>query len=379
MRIVLEGRDLVKYPFLKEAQQYIKDYAASIHTFLPTKPGELALRSAHSSIEASLSFRKSIGTEIVVPDYPHDNAESRVFIAGYALARILLSCYGDRNLIERFCVYQSWLFYHHIQTERASLVQYIAEQFGMEYRSHVIPVSQYIGIIASVSDPHWRLINRHVISGQVFIEPEEFLELLRERLASILREQLPLRIPEEICSLLAPSLDEIKVLHQERMFEEFGPVDDEAYPPCISNLLLILTKGGHLSHMARFAGTSFLHNIGMDSVSIVELYGNAPGFDLERTSYQVNHIAGDGGSGTDYTSPMCATMKTHGLCVHADALCATINHPLTYYKRKKADRAKKERVLLKNDKKEEKHEENEKTKERPDRNSNPSRRRDRPT
>jgi len=347
MRIVLEGRDLVKYPFLKEAQWYIKDYAASIYTFLTSKQGELALQIATSLIESSLSFRKSTRTEINVPDYPHDNVENRVFIAGYALARILLSCYGDRNMIERFCVYQAWLFYHHIQTERIDLVQYISEQFGMEYRSHVMNVPQYVSITASVSDAHWRLVNRHVVSGQVFVEQDEFLELMREKLASILRDQLPLRIPQEICSTLEPSLDEMKRLHQERMLEEFGPVDDSAYPPCISHLLLSLTKGGYLSHMARFAGTSFLHNIGMNPISIIELYGNAPGFDLERTAYQVNHISGDGGSGTEYTSPMCATMKTHGLCVHADALCKTVNHPLTYYKQKKIEHAKKEGTLKK--------------------------------
>jgi len=347
MRIVLEGRNLVKYPFLKEAQQYIKDYAASIHIFLTSKQGELAVRSAISMIEASLSFRKNTGTGINVPDYPHDNTGNRVFIAGYAIARILLSCHGDRSMIERFCVYQAWLFYHHIQTERTELVQYIAQQFGMEYRSKVVPVPQYVAIIASVSDPHWRLVNRHIVSGQVSVKQDEFFELMREKLASILRDQLPLRIPEEICSIVAPALNEIKEIYQERMFEEFGPVDDSAYPPCISDLLLRLTRGEHLSHMARFAGTSFLLNIGMEPISIIELYGHAPGFDLERTSYQVHHISGDGGSGTDYTSPMCATMKTHGLCVHADTLCANINHPLTYYKRTKAERSKKTRPLEK--------------------------------
>ena len=333
MRIVLEGRDLAKYPYLKEAQQYIKEYATSIQIFLASKQGELALRSAISSIEASLALRKSAGTDINLPDYSHDSTGNRIFIAGYAIARILLSCHNDRGMIERFCTYQAWLFYHHIQTERAELVQFIAQQFGMEYQSETMSVPEYITIIASVSDPHWRLVNRHIVSGHVFVKQDEFLELMRERLASILREQLPLRIPEEICSILTPSLHEIKEIYQEKMFAEFGPVDDSAYPPCISDLLLRLTQGGHLTHMARFAGTSFLHNIGMDPVAIIELYGNAPGFDLERTSYQVHHITGD--SGTDYTSPMCATMKTHGLCVHADTLCATISHPLTYYKRKK--------------------------------------------
>jgi DNA primase large subunit len=85
----------------------------------------------------------------------------------------------------------------------------------------------------------------------------------------------------------------------------------------------------------------------MDPLSIIELYGQSPGFNLERTAYQVNHISGEGGSGTEYTSPMCATMKTHGLCVHANPLCAKINHPLTYYKRKKIELTKKPSFLSK--------------------------------
>jgi DNA primase large subunit len=350
MHIVLEGRDLVRYPFLKEAKQYIGEYATSIETFLASKSGEIALKSAISMITSSLTFKKGIEAN-KMPDYPNNATENKIFIAAYALARILLSCSGNRSMIERFCIYQGWLFYHHIQQDiqegREDLVQFIAHQFGMEVGSEVLPVTQYISITASVPDARWHLVNRHIVSGQVFIEKDEFYELLREKLISILNDQLPLRVPEGICSSLSPSLDDIKKVYQERMLEEFGPVDDDAFPPCISALLESMAKGGYLSHMARFTGTSFLHNIGMDPLSIIELYGHSPGFNLERTAYQVNHISGEGGSGTDYTSPMCATMKTHGLCIHANALCAKINHPLSYYKRKKTELTKKSSLLSK--------------------------------
>jgi DNA primase large subunit len=55
--------------------------------------------------------------------------------------------------------------------------------------------------------------------------------------------------------------------------------------------------------------------------------------------YQVEHITGRGGSGTEYTTPACAAMRTTGLCVHRDSLCEKVNHPLNYYKTKKRDKS----------------------------------------
>jgi len=56
--------------------------------------------------------------------------------------------------------------------------------------------------------------------------------------------------------------------------------------------------------------------------------------------YQVEHITGRGGTGTEYTTPACAAMKTTGLCVNKDTICEKISHPLSYYKIKKNDQSK---------------------------------------
>jgi DNA primase large subunit len=76
----------------------------------------------------------------------------------------------------------------------------------------------------------------------------------------------------------------------------------------------------------------------MDVSGIAALYARSPDFDPEKTMYQVEHITGRGGSGTEYTTPACAAMRTTGLCVHRDPLCEKIGHPLSYYKVKKRDR-----------------------------------------
>lgn len=119
------------------------------------------------------------------------------------------------------------------------------------------------------------------------------------------------------------------------MLEEFGTVEESAFPPCIQAIIHALIERTHLTHMGRFAVTAFMHNIGMENTRIVEIYGHVPDFDLSKTMYQVDHISGRGGSGTEYVAPLCSTMRTHALCVRPDALCKTITHPLTYYKQKK--------------------------------------------
>ncbi len=73
----------------------------------------------------------------------------------------------------------------------------------------------------------------------------------------------------------------------------------------------------------------------MDVTSIAQLYARSPDYDQEKTMYQVEHITGRGGTGTEYTSPACAAMKTTGICINKDAVCEKINHPLSYYKIKK--------------------------------------------
>ena len=52
------------------------------------------------------------------------------------------------------------------------------------------------------------------------------------------------------------------------------------------------------------------------------------------TRYQIEHIAGERGSGTKYTCPPCSVLQTHGVCKNRDETCRRIYHPLAYYKRK---------------------------------------------
>jgi DNA primase large subunit len=66
----------------------------------------------------------------------------------------------------------------------------------------------------------------------------------------------------------------------------------------------------------------------------VQLYVSVTDFDEALTRYQIEHIAGLKGARTRYTPPTCNTLRTHGICRNQDAICKTVTHPLSYYRRK---------------------------------------------
>jgi DNA primase large subunit len=201
-----------------------------------------------------------------------------------------------------------------------------------------MPLPDYVEIVSPLHDARFKLVNRNVYHGFIEIKKEERYELLRERIRVILRRDLPYKVPKSLCEQLAPVAEPIKKVYQEQMLQQFGTIEESAFPPCMQALILALTAGTNLTHAGRFALTTFIHTIGMDVTGIAQLYARSPDFDAEKTMYQVEHITGRGGSGTEYTAPACPAMKTTGLCTHPDAHCEKVNHPLSYYKIKKKEK-----------------------------------------
>lgn len=330
----LDLRDLAKYPFLKEAQSYISAHTQSLEEYLQSPSGSLAVKEALDTIVQAIQFNPRQNQEYDT-SIPSESSAVKIFIAAYPVSRILVSCMGDRMIIDRLCRYQSWKVFRFLQEEEPAKKTIIAASLGLSGNFSAIPVIQYVEIASRMQEERWKLVNRIVEKGIVRIYPDEIDEILRERLRVIMMQHLPMKVPPALCGLLKPAHDRITAIVQERMLEEFGTVEESAFPPCIQAIIQALVQRAHLTHMGRFAVTAFLHNIGMENTRIVEIYGHVPDFDLSKTMYQVDHISGQGGSGTEYTAPLCSTMKTHSLCVHPDALCTRVTHPLTYYKQKK--------------------------------------------
>jgi DNA primase large subunit len=340
MDFVPSLKELSHFPFLKKAQDHIKVRFSSLDSLLKESRGESLTSRAIERIRDALSKKKIFAPEI------SDSVDDE--IATYALARIIVSCVNDKQLIERLTRYEAERGYYFLVNEEEWNQNYkledsgysrlcitLSNELGIQITKDRMPLTDYVELASSLHEDRFRLVNRRLARGFVEIKKEERYELLRERIRVLIRHDLPHKVPSSVCEKLAPPVASIKKEYQEQMLQQFGSINESAFPPCIQALVLALTAGSNLTHAGRFALTTFVHTIGMDVTGIAQMYARSPDFDQEKTMYQVEHITGRGGSGTEYIAPACAAMKTTGLCINRDKLCETVNHPLNYYRQKK--------------------------------------------
>ncbi|HJJ35549.1 MAG TPA: DNA primase large subunit PriL [Methanocorpusculum sp.] len=319
----VELRDLIHYPFLPEAQKVLASRGISVASLAKSTSGQQYLDKACSRVMYAIDGKNQ---------YPEDTSGDNISdIVTYVLARILVSCIKDRMTIQRFVRAESKRVYSYLSIEQnKTLKQRVCQEFGISDDAEELTVLQYVEMAASITDSKWRLINRKVQNGIVEISPDELEILLSEKIRAHLSSSLPLSVPESLAQSFQPWVDKISARVQERTLEEFGTIEETAFPPCIQTLIEAAAAGANIAHAGRFALVAFLHTIGMPAAQIESIFARSPNYNPEMTEYQVNHILTN-----EYTPPSCLTMQTHGVCSHKVALCEKMPHPLSYYREMK--------------------------------------------
>ncbi|MDO8841536.1 DNA primase large subunit PriL [Methanocalculus sp.] len=329
MKVRLELQDLAHYPFLKEAQEIIAERGISFEFITRNSQNQSYLAAAVNRIRTAMLRREN--QQMTDADDPIQD------IVSYALARILISCTKNRTGIGPLSRFEADRALYFLQLEKNQGVRtHLFRELGIPFSGGAIPYTRYIEIASTLREERYRLVNRDLSMGMVQLNPDEEEFLLRERIRTLLLDQLPLNLPASACSNFSDSISEIDSILSERTTEEYGNVDEGGFPPCIRALYNSALQGKYLSHSGRFALTTFLNTIGMETTGIISLFSGGGDFNLDMTTYQVDHIISHGDDG--YTAPTCATMRTHGICVGKNKACELINHPLNYYRRQKKAR-----------------------------------------
>ncbi|MFZ7137525.1 MAG: hypothetical protein ACOWW1_03800 [archaeon] len=187
-------------------------------------------------------------------------------------------------------------------------------------------------------DKNWKLVNHLLIDGDVFLTKREVSRLLEEEVRKYIENRLdttirslPVDLMERVNKLKEIAAEKEEQIRLERMPDR---IVMEAFPPCIQGVYDKVSAARPVSHLGRFALTSFMLSIGMSSEDVFNFFRSVSDFNERMTRYQVEHIAGTRGSGTKYTPPNCATLRTHGVCVSRDPECRGAVNPLICYKRK---------------------------------------------
>ncbi len=339
--MLLSPPDLAKYPFTKESRDYIKGLDLKVDELVDPDFGE-ALNRAEQRVEEAL-----LGGEVKWGGERYYEIE----VLSYPVAIMLVVSIDDDFLGRRYALAEAKRAYSLFRGERdperlleiaGSAFDWRAEDLASDanqsydYALHFV---DYLRNASRIRSEPWKLINRLVINGMVFLKKDEFARLLSEEVQkhvhSTITSSPKINLPPQLLQRIA-RITQILAERREKMRLEELPEKTmaAAYPPCIKRLYDALLTGRHLSHVGRFSLTSFLLNVGVDTEELIRVYTSVSDFDERLTRYQTEHIAGKKGSGTKYLPPNCDTLKTHGLCPGSDEVCRTIRHPLSYYRTK---------------------------------------------
>ncbi len=336
---MLTRADLAKYPFLLEAQEYIRELGFTIEDIAQPEFSPV-LERAERRLEEALAKGK------IAQEVPDEKTE----ILSFPISNLILSLTGEERARRRFALAEAKKAYERLKLEDPEKLEQIAtktfswkieradRKIGNRLFEFAIKLPDYLRNSVHLKEPKWKLSNRIVDHGQVYATREETARLLEEEVRTRIttRSTNP---PGQLPPLLQPRVDQarnliIKWLGLPTNYELPKVPMPEAMPPCIRHLIDQLAEGKNVAHMGRFALAAFLSNIGTQEDEVVRLFKPATDFSERMTRYQVEHIAGKRGGRTKYTCPMCTTLKTHSVCYKPDEICSTIRNPLSYYKTK---------------------------------------------
>jgi len=328
--------DLAKYPFLKETAAHMKKLGLKIEDLANPEMAQILNRAEERVRNAILSV--SVGKK----------RENYVEIPSFPAAIILAIATKSSFIKKRYALAEAKQSFSDMQLENRERIVAIALDFGWNLavnRDSEVPLefevnfADYLRNTAHLRDNKWKLVNRLLVKGKVYLNQHDVARLLQEEVQRRIEERLeatePPNFPEKITDLAEGLMELAKERIGQEEMEGFPKVvSQSAFPPCIVALYEEVSKGRHLSHVGRFTLTSFLVSIGMPSEKVNELFKSFSDYNERLTRYQIEHIAGERGSRTRYTPPQCATLQTHGICINSDALCRWVRHPLAYYRRK---------------------------------------------
>lgn len=332
--------DFAKYPFSIEARKFIEELHINVEELTGEEYSPI-LERAEQRVEEALLY----GT------VSHQWTNSDVEILSFPVSIMLVMTIGKAFLNRRCALGEARRAYNLLRSERKEKIFDVAcGTFDWDLRSTLdslnrqtfdftLDFNNFLRNSIAFQDGKWKLVNRIMVNGNIYMTREESARLLQEETQRQLLERLTQPMHTELPRLLEQRTDRLRGLldRREQVIDSYKmPTETrmDAFPSCIRVLYGNASSGKHISHIGRFALTSFLLNAGLSTDKVIGLFSESSDFDERMTKYQVEHIAGRRGSGTKYSPPNCSTLKTHGLCYNPDEICKSIRHPLTYYRRK---------------------------------------------
>ena len=253
----------------------------------------------------------------------------------FYLSLLILRGTGNEYIYRAYSDAESKRAYRLLINEEDEKVLELSRSFNVDVfrikNSFYIKYVDFINYTRGLSPIHWKLFNFKMERG--------YVKLSKRQISRILSNIIKRRVYQMIKSVeVTPDFilkysdkvgDSVDIKEYR---EDVSDRNIDNYPPCIRKMIHDIPVG--LSHPARFTLVTFLHKMGYSVGEIVDMFRTVPDFNLEKTTYQVEHILGLRGSRIEYEVPSCRKIRSYGMCF-PDELCKYIRHPLSYVRRKR--------------------------------------------
>ena len=329
-------QDLARYPFLKDAKQYVKKQGMAVTELIKDPLYQRARTIAIERLDNAFE-KKDIGIRSISSE-----SDCIMELFSYPLARMVTCCVNDPYFTRRYSLGEAVRFYKNLVKEDTSSIVEIAKEFdftiNFEEESNRLSIffTDYLSY-APTRYKTWKLVNREIQNGFIRISAKDLSRLSQEALRHRINNELNKKPCHELTKkTFLEDINRIKnkvaTIQKNNETIPVGKLDINKLPPCIKRILADVQAGENVPHMGRFALVSFLNSLKLTTQDIIDLFNTAPDFDEEKSRYQIEHITGELSS-TSYKPPGCEKLKTYGLCPseEIDDICKKTNHPSSYY------------------------------------------------
>lgn len=325
-----ELRFYAKYPFTVEAKEYIKlsgiDFSKLDDAIIERSAQTVrSMLEKKYSPESQLSEIKKSGEQFLMDT-----------LVTYPVSNIIAALTNDRMILREYALAQARRAYHLLQSEGDETVERIARQFfklEKKDKLYEIPFYDYANNVPDGAEN--ALVNQQLDHGNVLISRQQLCLLISQYVfRHVMMTQPDKRKVPKMFMFFADELKKAKGMGD--ISADLGEVDFSGFPPCMKRIYYDLQSGDKVGHQPRFVFSTFLGSINMPLDEAVLLFKEQPNFNEKKTRYYLEHSYGTKG-GVKYSVPACSKMESYGIC-YRDATCRW-RHPLSYYKRRKSDKA----------------------------------------
>ena len=333
MSIKLGTSDLAKYSFLNEASDYIRETHFEFEEFNRPEMKHVIDRAAERieiEITKGLVYEKLDKYEI----------EILTFLVTLIIAKSI----GSESILKKYSLFEAMRAEKYLtedlrkernnERKRLLLFKIFEDLFKInvdidskDNNLFKVRVTDYLTRAPNFHEEEWKLINRLVHNGYVYLDADETVRLIRSELTSLIYSRIKTMTLSNLPDSIKAKVDDLRIKLQPRYeYRRYQPTD---YPPCIKNSLEVMNRGENLPHSARLMLATYMLAIGKSVDDIVILFHNAPDYNENITKYQVEHLAGNRGSHTKYSVPSCEKLRNENLCFATEE-CNGITNPIQF-------------------------------------------------